>query len=155
MSSNDFFQRSESLGYDAAYLVNVPYNTEIKGGTIAQLNTPHTISIGEAGTPIKLFRLPAADNGKGYTIDYIYKSSSVTAMRSGTLRIITDPVNDTHLISDEYEYLGDAGYTESLVFQVDNYDENTDLSIDTVAVMMLNSTSGDSATLTYTVKYKS
>ena len=154
-SNNDYFQRQELLGYDAAYLVNIPYNTEIKGDIIAQINTPHTISIGESGTPIKLFKLPAADNGKGYTIDYIYKSNSVQAMRSGTIRIAVDPANDLHVLSDEYEFLGDGQYQESLVFQANNYDENSDGSVDTVAVMMLNSTSGDEATLTYTVKYKS
>jgi hypothetical protein len=155
ISSNDYFQRSEFLGYDAAYLVNVPYITEIKGDIISQLGTPHTISIGESGSPIKLFKLPAADNGKGYEIDYIYKSNSVTAMRSGTLKLAVDPTNDAHLLSDEYEYLGDGAYQESLVFQADNYDENGDGTVDTIAVMMLNSTSGDEATLTYTVKYKS
>lgn len=154
-SSNDYFQRSEFLGYDAAYLVNIPYNTEIAGDIITQINTPHTISIGEAGIPIKLFKLPAADNGKGYTIDYIYKSNSVTAMRSGTMKIAVDPVNNNHILSDEYEYLGDGAYQESLVFQSQNYDENSDGSVDTIAIMMLNSTSGDEATLTYTVKYKS
>lgn len=154
-SNNDYFQRSEFLGYDAAYLVNIPYNTEVAGDIITQLNTPHTITIGEAGSPIKLFKLPAADNGKGYQIDYIYKSNSVEAMRSGTLKVAVDPVNDRHLLSDEYEYLGDGAYQESLVFQANNYDENSDLAIDTLAIMMLNSTSGDEATLTYTVKYKS
>lgn len=154
-SSNDYFQRAELLGYDSAYLVNIPYTTEIKGDVVTQMNTPHTLSIGESGTPIKLFKLPAADNGKGYEIDYIYKSSTVTAMRSGVMKIAVDPVNDEHLLSDEYEYLGDGAYQESLVFQADNYDENTDGTVDTVAIMMLNSTSGDAATLTYTVKYKS
>ena len=155
MSNNDYFQRAELLGYDSAYLVNIPYNTEIKGDVIVQMNTPHTVSIGESGSPIKLFKLPAADNGKGYQIEYIYKSNSVQAMRSGTLKIAVDPVNDRHVLSDEYEYLGDGAYQESLVFQADNYDENSDGTVDTVAVMMLNSTSGDEATLTYTVKYKS
>jgi hypothetical protein len=155
VSNNDYFQRSEFLGYDSAYLVNIPYNPEVKGDIITQMNTPHTLSIGESGTPVKLFKLPASDNGKGYEIDYIYKSNNVNAMRSGVLKIAVDPVNDQHLLSDEYEYLGDGAYQESLVFQADNYDENSDLSVDTVAVMMLNSTSSDEATLTYTVKYKS
>lgn len=155
VTANDYFQRSEFLGYDAAYLINVPYITEVAGDIIAQLNTPHTISITEAGSPIKLFKLPAADNAKGYEIDYIYKSNTVQAMRSGVMKIAVDPVNDEHLLSDEYEYLGDGAYQESLVFQADNYDENTDGSVDTIAIMMLNSTSSDEATLTYTVKYKS
>jgi len=154
-SSNDYFQRAELLGYDSAYLVNIPYITEIKGDIVTQMNTPHTLSIGESGTPIKLFKLPAADNGKGYEIDYIYKSNSVTAMRSGTIKIATDPVNNNFILSDEYEYLGDGAYQESLVFQAQNIDENSDGSVDTVAVNVLNSTSGDEATLTYTVKYKS
>ena len=155
VSTNDYFQRSEFLGYDAAYITNVPYISEIKGDTISQMNTPHTISIGEAGTPIKIFRLPAADNGKGYEIDYIYKSDGGDRIRTGTMKVTVDPVNDGHLLSDEYEYLGDSANAENLVFQADNIDENNDLSVDTVAIMMLNSTSSDSATLTYTVKYKS
>ena len=46
-------------------------------------------------------------------------------------------------------------YAENLKFTAQNYDEDGDLTVDTVAVMMLNLTSSDNATLHYKVKTKS
>jgi hypothetical protein len=58
-------------------------------------------------------------------------------------------------ISDDYEYTGNTTYAENLKFRAQNYDENGDLTVDTVAVMMLNLTSSDNAVMHYKVKSKS
>ena len=153
-SVNDWFKRSEELGYEETYKNGVIYNPEVEGPAITNFGTTHKITIGQSGTYTKLFRLPA-DTTKGYEIDYVYKSSAVSASRSGTMTLIVDPVNDTFNITDEYDYTGDSIYSENLKFTANNYDENGDVSIDTVAIMMLNLTSSDNATMYYKVKTKS
>ena len=153
-SENDWFQRSAELGYNEAYKNGVVYHPEVQGPAITKLNTTHKITIGQSGEYSKLFRLPA-ETAKAYEIDYIYKSDSVAASRTGTMTLVIDPENDTFNFSDDYNFTGDNTYAENLKFTAQNYDENADLSIDTVAIMMLNLTSSDNAVLHYNVKVKS
>ena len=58
-------------------------------------------------------------------------------------------------ISDDYEFIGTSLYAENLKFTANNYDEDGNITVDTVAIMMLNLTSSDVATLNYKVKIKS
>jgi hypothetical protein len=154
ISKGDWFQRSEELGYTEAYKNGVVYYPEVEGTTITDFSTTHSIAIGQSGEYSKLFRLPA-ETIKGYEIDYVYKSSTVVASRSGTMTLIVDPTNNTFTFSDDYDYTGDLNFAENLKFTAQNYDEDGDLTVDTVAVMMLNLTSSDNATLHYKVKTKS
>ena len=154
-STNDYFERSELLGYDSTFLFNVPYVAEVVGGTITKFNHPHTLNLTEYGQPTKLFKLPATGSGKGYEIDYMYRSSQAVAMRSGKITLVVDPVNNTYNLSDDYEFTGDSFYSGNLQFTAQNYDENSNGVVDTVAIMVLNSTSNDDAEFIYTVKYKS
>ena len=153
-SHGDWFQRSEELGYDETYKNGVAYYPEVQGPTITDFETTHELTIGQSGEYSKLFRLPA-ETTKGYEIDYIYKSSVVSATRTGTLTLVVDPVNDTYNISDDYEYTGDITYAENLKFIAQNYDEDGNTVVDTVAIMMLNLTVSDDAILHYKVKTKS
>lgn len=153
-SDGDWFKRSEELGYDETYKNGVRYYPEVEGPTITDFGTTHKITIGQSGEFSKLFRLPA-ETAKGYEIDYIYKSSTVNATRNGTLSLVVDPINDTYNISDDYDFTGDNLYAENLRFTANNYDEDADSSVDTVAIMMLNLTASDVAVLHYNVKIKS
>ena len=152
-SEGDWFQRSEELGYDEAYKTGVVYYPEVGGPTIVEFDTTHKLTIGQSGEYSKLFRLPA-DTTKGYEIDYIYKSI-VSGTRTGTMTLVVDPVNNTFNFSDDYNFTGLPGDAEKLKFTAQNYDEDGDTEVDTVAIMMLNSTSSDDATLYYKVKTKS
>lgn len=154
-STNDYFERSEQLGYDAAFLINVPYTTEVAGLQITQFNRSHVIELGQYSEPARLFKLPAFGPGKGYVIDYFYRSNQVNATRNGTLNLVVDPNNNTYNITDEYDYTGDSSFQENLRFFAQTSDENGDTVVDTVAIMVLNFTSSDDAELIYTVKYKS
>jgi len=87
-------------------------------------------------------------------IDYVYRSDQVNASRSGTLDLVVDPINSTYNLTDEYDYTGDVLFQENLRFTALILDENGDTVVDTVAIMVLNSTSSDQAELVYTVKYK-
>ena len=154
VSTNDYFQRAEQLGYDANYLVNVPYITEVEGSQITKINRSHSIRLTEYAEPTKLFKLPAADRGRGYVIDYFYRSNQVDAVRNGVLNLVVDPNNSTYNITDEYDYTGDGLYQENLEFLAQTFDENGDGDVDTIGIMVLNFTSSDEADFTYTVKYK-
>jgi len=154
ISEGDWFQRSEELGYTEAYKNGVVYHPEVKGPTITNFSTTQQLTIGQSGEYSKLFRLPA-DTAKGYEIEYVYKSSTVAASRTGIMTLVVDPTNDTFTFSDDYNYTGSNTYAENLKFTAQNYDEDGDLSVDTVAIMMLNLTSSDNATMYYKVKTKS
>lgn len=158
-SEGDWFQRSEELGYNELYRDGTAYYPEVEGPTITDFNTTHKLRIGESGEYTPLFRLSAEDT-KGYEIDYIYKSD-LAGIRSGKLSLVVDPENDRCDIADEYEYTGVKNingsyiYAENLKFDAQNYDQDGDTVVDTVAIRMLNLTSSDTATLYYRVKTKS
>ena len=153
-SHGDWFQRSEELGYTEEYKNGSVYVPEVEGPSITTFNTTHKLTIGQSGEYSKLFRLPA-DTTKGYEIDYVYKSSAVVASRSGTMTLIVDPVNNTFNFSDDFNYTGNNTFAENLKFKAQNYDEDGNSSVDTIAIMMLNLTSSDNAVLHYNVKAKS
>jgi hypothetical protein len=153
-SEGDWFKRSEELGYNETYKNNVSYSPEVEGPTITDFSTTHQIAISQSGEYTKLFRLPA-DTTKAYEIEYIYKSSTVQATRTGTMTAVVDPANNTVEFDDEYTYTGNSTFSQNLKFTAQNYDENGDSLVDTIAIMMLNLTSSDNATLYYKVKTKS
>lgn len=153
-SDGDWFQRSEELGYNEAFKNGVAYYPEVDGPVITEFDTTHKLTISQTGEFSKLFRLPA-EKAKGYEIDYIYKSSTINATRTGTLSLVVDPENNTYNISDDYDFTGDYLFAMNLRFSAQNYDEDNNSSIDTVAVMMLNLTSSDNAVMYYKVKIKS
>ena len=154
-STNDFFIRSAELGNDGTYLVNTPYVIEVDGPSITSMSFTHTLDVGYYGTEARLFKLPIGSKAGGYEVDYVYRSDQVDATRSGKITIVTDPTNNTVAYTDEYDFTGDFNYAENLNFIINNYDDDSDLSIDTIGVNVLNSTVSDDAKLTYTIKTKS
>ena len=59
-------------------------------------------------------------------------------------------------MADTFDYIGDAEHlAENLKFKAQTFDENANSEVDTIAIMVLNSTSSDNAELTYTVRSKS
>jgi hypothetical protein len=151
---DDWFQRTEELGYDASYQTNIPYVPEVEGSTIADIGTTYKVTITNYGEYSKLFRL-AADTTRAYEIEYVYKSSAVNASRTGKLDVLVNPAQNLVTLTDDYDYIGDVTLAQNLKFKAQNYDENSNSSVDTVAIMVLNSTNSDNATLTYKVKIKS
>ena len=153
-SIGDWFQRTEELSYDPTYQVGKVYIPEIEGNIVADIGTTYRIAITQSGEYSKLFRLPA-DVTRAYEIDYVYKSSAVNAQRSGKMEIIVNPTQNAIDMTDSFDYIGDAGLAENLKFKAQTFDENANSSVDTLAIMVLNSTSSDNAQLTYKVKIKS
>ena len=58
-------------------------------------------------------------------------------------------------MSDTFDYVGDANNAQNLKFKAQTFDEDSNSSVDTLAIMVLNSTSNDNAYFTYTVRTKS
>lgn len=153
-SDNDWFKRTEELSYDPTYQVNIPYIPEIEGSSISEIGTTYNLAITQYGEFSKLFRLPANEK-RAYEIDYVYKSSAVNATRSGKMEVLVNPGQNLVSFTDDYDFVGDANLAYNLKFQAQNYDENSNSSVDTIAIMVLNSTSSDNAVLTYKVRLKS
>ena len=141
-STNDWFQRGGELGYDEAYKNGVVYYPEVKGPTITEFNTTHKLSVANSGEFSKLFRLPA-ETGKAYEIDYIYKSNVIDALRTGTMTLVVDPANNTFDFSDDYNFTGNDDYAQQLEFTAGTYNEDSIGGIDTVAIMMKNTTANN------------
>ncbi len=154
LSENDWFQRSAELGYDLEFLYNVVFVPEVSGPVITQQAFTHSIQLGELGEYTKVAKFPA-DVGKSIELDYLYRSNQVQATRSGTIRITVDPTNDAQILSDDYDFIGDNSFAENLRFEAQNFDENGDDQVDTIALMVLNSTSSDDANLYFRVRTKS
>lgn len=152
-SDNDQFNRTAQLSLNPLYFINYPYIPEITGTNISVSGFPATISIGNNSSFEKTLRF-SADTAKSYLIDYIYTSDAVNAKRTGKIEMMIDPANNDIQITDEYVYVGDTAFDENLKFNAELYDENSDGTVDTAALTMLNSTSGDSASFSYKVTIK-
>lgn len=152
-SDGDYFTRTETLGFSPLYLNNYPYIPEITGSNITTSSYTYDLSIGNTNTYEKILRLPA-NARKSFIIDYVYASTAVNAGRTGRIEINVDPGNNNIQIVDEFVYTGDSAFSENLRFDAELYDENADTTVDTAAITMLNSTSGDNAKFTYKITTK-
>jgi len=152
-SDQDWFKRTEELGFSPTFLVNYPYTPELSGPTISRIGFTQQLSVTQTGEFSKFLKLPA-DTGKAYEIDYIYKSNQVDAYRSGKINVVVDPATSRASLSDDYDFAGDSNFDQNLEFIADTYDENGDGTVDTVAILVLNSTSSDEATITFTINSK-
>lgn len=154
-SVNDFFERTEQLSNNPVFLINTPYTAEVEGPQITNIPQSFKLPIGQSNTPIRLFKLPAKNGSRGYVIEYLYQSNQVNAMRNGTINIAANPITGQFNLSDEYDYAGDQEFLDKVQFTMQFNDENNDGTIDTIAVMVLNSIFNDEADFIYTIKYKS
>ena len=156
-SHKDWFVRSDALG-DLSIYPNTAFIPEVKSTSINEIYSTHDLTIGQSLTYSDLFKLPA-DGTKSLEIDYIYKSTTLSAVRTGVLTINIDPTNSRVLYSDDYEYLSAnvsaiSDESSALKFKAILADKSGNSSVDTVVVQMLNLTSEVDAKLYYKVKTK-
>ena len=156
-SHKDWFARSAALG-DLSLNPNTAFIPEVKNTAINEIFGTHDLTITQSLTYSDLFKLPA-DGTKSLEVDYIYKSTTLSAVRTGVLTINIDPVNSRVLYSDDYDYLSasiSAVDDESSAFKLKATlaDKSGDSLVDTVVVQMLNSTSETNAKFYYRVKTK-
>jgi len=124
--------------------------TDKPGGTTLELvdATPNmTFRAHNPGAPA--FRLPIDTDAAGYVINYVYRSTSGTHKRRGTLTVIVDTDNRTTQLTDEYDFVGEDSSDDALTFSA-RLSSLNGVSRDTLVVWYSNTTSGDSnAELTY------
>jgi hypothetical protein len=146
-SVQDIFDRADNL---ATANSNRPYVGEVVGQTAFNNVLTRKVGIVQSGSFINLFRLPIA-NTIGYEIEYVYQSTSHARMRRGKLLLAIDRANSNVQIVDEYEYTGISGDT-NLEFSATLVDSDATGGVDSVQIKYRNSSTGDTATMSYTYK---
>ena len=88
-----------------------------------------------------------------YTLTYQMVSNTYEMQRSGTLKITVEPrATPSVTISDDYDYTGDATYEDSISFDSEILDLDSDLTNDTVGVKVIsNMPSNDSTSFRFNV----
>jgi len=126
-SENDYFTRTEVLGFTPGFWTSYDYRPEIEGTVNSTLGEVHTASITYTGVDgngdpnySKIFRLPAEVDiaNQTFEIDYIITSRSYAAHRAGTLTLIVDGYNKTVLVDDDHNFIGAGGdqYLDKIYF---------------------------------------
>ena len=126
-SENDYFTRTEVLGFTPGFWTSYDYAPEIEGTVNTTLGEVHTVNITYTGldgdgepTYSKIFRLPAEVDiaNQTFEIDYIITSRSYAAHRAGTLTLIVDGYNKTVLVDDDHNFIGASGdqYLDTIYF---------------------------------------
>ena len=145
-SVNDFFTRTRVLSYTQTInplvtpniLGNVPYIAEVQGPTNYSWGFEHQLTI-LSGQQLTLFRLPQAIN-QAFEISYSMVSETYNAMRTGKLTIMLNGRTDVSAgtprveISDDYHYVGDSTYLDSIYLDAILRDINTDGNFDTLVI---------------------
>jgi hypothetical protein len=149
-SLDDFFERTELLGYDQNYIELSPYVSEIEGVVHTSLGGHHRLNLGQRNDHITLFRLPG-DFTRRFEIEYNYESSEYNAKRSGTIEIILDKSSNSMHTVEDYYYLGDSLYEFNLTWEIELADLNSDTELETILVKVRNITPDDVATVTYNI----
>lgn len=114
---------------------DVPYIPEVEGPVNYEWGYEHEVTVID-GDNNTLFRLPKLEN-QSFVIDYFSLSEQgYTGVRSGTLHVIVNALTDgavgtpAVLVSDEYDYLGDNIYLDTISFDaiLDNVGNSPDLN---------------------------
>lgn len=130
-SFEDSFTRTSAL-ISGSGLGSIPYVPEIEGTVFYNLEYEKAITFGQISN-VRLFRLPGVIN-QGYKIHYTMVSNNYISSRSGTLHIVVNSYNNTAEISDEFQYVGDDAYIDSIEFSTVLRDVDGDLTKDTIDV---------------------
>jgi hypothetical protein len=146
-SVQDIFDRADDLATSNS---TTPYVGEVIGQTSFNNVLTRKVGIVQTGSFVNLFRLPIAST-IGYEIEYVYQSTSHARMRRGKLLLAIDRANSNVQIVDEYEYTGISGDT-NLEFSATLVDSDTSGSVDSIQIKYRNSSTGDTATMSYTYK---
>lgn len=90
------------------------------------------------------FRLPIDTDATGYTINYLYRSTTRTQTRRGTMTLIVDTANRTVQLTDAYDYVG-TNSRDSLLFFTARLSSLNGGSRDTLEIWYTNTSDGDVA----------
>lgn len=128
----------------------VPFVGILSGAASNTSLNNYQASIVQSLTPTEIFRLPVDTNSSGYKINYLYKSTTLSISRRGTITVIVDPTLGEVNWTDEYDFAGALSKDDSLYFTAEFIDANSDSTDDTIGFYYTNSENDVEATLTYT-----
>lgn len=132
------------------------YIKQVVNGTLIKISlTPGGVTFdpGTASGPVACtsfapgglaFRLPIDTDSTGYVINYLYRSTTRSITRRGTMTVIVDTVNKTAQLTDEYDYVGTAGSESALFFTAKLLSLNG-TARDTLGIYYTNTSDGDVA----------
>lgn len=149
-STEDYFKRFELLSYSPTFFTGQKFTPIISGRCISTLNFGDELPVVNQDPALRFFKLPG-DADVSYTIEYVYKSTAVTAYRSGVLNITLDAVNADLIVRDDFDYVGDTSYQTNLELTANFVDDNADATKETVEVTIKNTTSADVGTFKFRV----
>lgn len=154
-SINDYFSRTAELSYGAGALV--PYVPEIEGNVNYELSFENSVNIVQSAG-VRAFRLPGVKN-QTYLVDYYMISETYDANRTGTLTVTLHGRQNAGAggveVSDEYHFIGDEIYADSIEFSARLMDMNspTDSINDSIDVTVTSTMPVDDSTIfKYTVR---
>jgi len=151
-STLDYFARTEAL-ISGPNLLTIPYVPEIDGTAMYTLDYEHVQNFGALNNT-RLFRLPGVQN-QSYELDYTITSNTYRVIRSGVITVIVDAVQNNVEVSDDYDFVGDDTFLDTLDFTAQLRDADNDTEADTIDVRL---TSGmpndDDSVIRFTIKAK-
>ena len=153
-SIDDYFSRTNEL-ISGSGLLTVPYVPEIDGTAFYELKYENAITFGRLNDT-RLFRLPGVIN-QAYDIEYIMVSNNYRLIRKGVMTVIVDAYanpGDVE-ISDDYHFIGDESYVDSIRFDAIVRDVDSTLPYDTIDVKVTSTMPIDDQTeLKFIIKAK-
>jgi hypothetical protein len=117
--ANPFTSSVDDIARSPSKILTVAYVPEVQGHAFKHEVAPTTIQLTSGASTTSAFRLPLNDVS-GFEVSYVFRSSTLSQMRKGVLRLAVDTDRLAHntavQIVDEYEYIGTSGSDSNLVF---------------------------------------
>lgn len=150
-SNHDYFSRTEALISGTS--ATVPYIPEIEGTAMYELKYEHEQEFGALNN-VRLFRLPGVQN-QSYELDYTIVSNFYRVIRSGTMTIVVDAVQNNVDVSDDYDFVGDEDYLDDINFRAQLRDANGDGAAETIDMRVVSTMpNDDESVIKFTIKAK-
>ena len=152
-STNDFFARTSDLSFNQNFISGYTYVPEVEGPGVFDNSYSYRFPVTQQNSAVRVLRCPGYAT-RNVEVEYIYKSSSVNAVREGKLDILVNLADGTASVTDDYTYLGASSYATNIEFSVALADENSDATNDTVVISMKNTTTSDTGDILFKLRYK-
>lgn len=153
-SNNDFFDRTSDLSFNQTLISGYKYTPDIEGPGVFENGFSYRIPITQQNSYVRILRA-SGEVSKNIEVEYIYKSTHVNALREGVLDILVNRADGTTTTSDDFTFLGDDTVRNNLQFRSVLSDEDGDGNTDTIVIEMINTTTSDTGSILFKVKYKS
>lgn len=150
-SINDYFERNRKLK-DQGISGLVPYIASIESNSMVvdSIGFTRTLDV-TPSIPLEFLRLPVYKSSTFY-IDYVInKTTSGSAIRTGTMHITIDHTNGLSTLQDDFDYIG-SSTVENIKFSVTMEDIDGNAIYDTIVIMISNPTGNGTGTMNYTYR---